>query len=156
MLIGLIGHIDVVAVKRIMGFGYTLNTIREYGNRLDPLSVYTDVKFVKRYRLSKEVVRLLIKNYVATRRRKVLRGKHAVSHRLRVSILAILIHTLICIIQPPSYSSLRSHTCQSLLTIVPHPPAGATPPFSLFSVNFYVCCVLSCLRIIFISSSVLH
>ena len=59
---------------------------RQYYKRIDPFTYYTDTKFLQRYRLTKPVVRLLIIKFVASLEKKVLRGKHAVPHRLRVSV----------------------------------------------------------------------
>ena len=59
---------------------------REYYDRLCPLIFYTDTKFVQRYRLSKDVVKMIIQRFVDTQLVKVPRGKHAIPHSLKVSI----------------------------------------------------------------------
>lgn len=79
-------HPVVIPAAVTMGRGYILTVKREFYDRLHPLSFYTETKFVQRYRLSKAVVRILIKQYVATKKKKILRGKHAIPHSLMVSI----------------------------------------------------------------------
>ena len=69
-----------------MVWGWTHKEKRDYFRRVDPFNAYSEKKFVARYRLSKEVCKVLIKDYVATRSHKILRGKHAVPHSLRVCI----------------------------------------------------------------------
>ena len=64
--------------------GYILSTERIYGVRLCPLSFYSDTKFVQRYRLTKEVVRILIRRFSDTQGPQEPRGKHAISHKLKV------------------------------------------------------------------------
>ena len=69
--------------------GYILLCAREFYQRRDPLTFYTETKFIQRYRLSKLVVRQLVKNYVAAmpREKRIVRGKHGVPHRVRVSTI---------------------------------------------------------------------
>ena len=66
---------------------YTLTCQKQYFPRIDPLNLYSETKFVQRYRLGKEVVKVLIKQFVSTKKRKVLRGRHAIPYSLRVSVL---------------------------------------------------------------------
>ena len=58
----------------------------DYHKRIDPISYYTDTKFVQRYRLTKRVVRLLIEKFTKTQLKPILRGENAVTHRLRVGV----------------------------------------------------------------------
>ena len=66
---------------------YKLKVERQYYERLDPFSKYSERKFIQRYRLSKAVVKILIKNYVDSLTTPLLRGIHAVPHSLMVNIL---------------------------------------------------------------------
>ena len=67
---------------------FAMRAPREYYKRLDPLSFYTDRKFIKRYRLSKTVVRVIIRCFLDDMppKKRVVVGKHGVPHRLRVSV----------------------------------------------------------------------
>ena len=65
---------------------YVLMVKREYHHRLDALSFYSERKFIQRYRLSKEVVRILVDNYVDSLPSKELRGIHTIPHRIMVCI----------------------------------------------------------------------
>ena len=95
----------VIAAAVTMGRGYILTVKREFYDRLHPLSFYTETKFVQRYRLSKAVVRILIKQYVGTKKKKILRGKHAIPHSLMVNI-SYPPTALTCTLCSPSLTSI--------------------------------------------------
>ena len=63
-----------------------LKAKRQYDERRYPLTFYNDSKFTARYRLSKEVVKKLVQNYLddMPAEKRHVRGKHGVPHSLKV------------------------------------------------------------------------